>query len=109
MREMKINDATTENASIREDGRVMRDYYVFQVKTPAESKGPWDFLKQIGTVKAQDAAMPLSKKHLQTRSEVIGPAISPVTAKPAPRRLLLSSHALRKPKLKTAAVRPTAT
>ncbi len=33
----------------------------FQVKTPAESKGPWDFLKQIGTVKAEDAAMPLSK------------------------------------------------
>ncbi len=60
MRAMKINDATTENASIREDGRVMRDFYVFQVKTPAESKGPWDFLKQIGTVNATDAAMPLS-------------------------------------------------
>jgi branched-chain amino acid transport system substrate-binding protein len=61
MREMKINDATTENARIREDGRVMRDFYVYQVKAPAESKGPWDYYKQIGTVQAEDAALPLSK------------------------------------------------
>ena len=61
MRKMKINDPMTENGWIREDGRVMRDFYVVQVKTPAESKYPWDYYKVIGTVPAEDAALPLSR------------------------------------------------
>ena len=61
MRKAKINDPMTENGWIREDGRVMRDFYVVQVKTPAESKYPWDYYKVIGKVAAEDAALPLSR------------------------------------------------
>jgi branched-chain amino acid transport system substrate-binding protein len=61
MRKTKINDPMAENGWIREDGRVMRDFYVVQVKTPAESKYPWDYYKIIGTVPAEEAALPLSR------------------------------------------------
>jgi branched-chain amino acid transport system substrate-binding protein len=61
MRKTRINDPMTENGWIREDGRVMRDFYVVQVKTPEESKYPWDYYKVIGTVPAEEAALPLSR------------------------------------------------
>jgi branched-chain amino acid transport system substrate-binding protein len=61
MRRLRINDPMTENGWIREDGRVMRDFYVVRVKTPAESKKPWDYYTVIGTVKAEDAALPLAR------------------------------------------------
>jgi branched-chain amino acid transport system substrate-binding protein len=61
MRKTRINDQMTEDGWIREDGRVMRDFYVMQVKTPAESKAPWDYYKPLGVVKAEDAALPLSR------------------------------------------------
>ena len=61
MRKTKINDPMTENGWIREDGRVMRDFYVVQVKAPGESKYPWDYYKVIGTVPAEEAALPLSR------------------------------------------------
>jgi branched-chain amino acid transport system substrate-binding protein len=61
MKKTKINDAMTENGWIRDDGKVMRDMYVVQVKTPAESKGPWDYYKILATVSAEDAALPLSQ------------------------------------------------
>ncbi len=61
MRSMRINDAMTTNGWIREDGKVMRDVYVMQVKSPAESKGRWDFYKPLYTIPAEQAAMPLSE------------------------------------------------
>lgn len=61
MRKMKINDPMTENGWIREDGRVMRDFYLVQVKTPAESKGRWDYYKMLATIPAEQAALPLSR------------------------------------------------
>jgi branched-chain amino acid transport system substrate-binding protein len=61
MRKTKINDPMTENGWIREDGRVMRDFYVVQVKSPAESKYPWDYYKVIGKVPAEEAALPLAR------------------------------------------------
>jgi branched-chain amino acid transport system substrate-binding protein len=62
MRETPINDFMTHDATIREDGRVMRDMYLYQVKTPAESKGgDWDVYKLIGTIPAKDAWRPLSE------------------------------------------------
>jgi branched-chain amino acid transport system substrate-binding protein len=61
MREMPINDFMTKNGSIREDGRVLRDFYLFEVKTPSESKGPWDLSKLVATVPAEQAARPLSE------------------------------------------------
>ena len=45
MRKMPINAFMTKNGSIRSDGRVIRDMYLMQAKTPEESKGEWDLVK----------------------------------------------------------------
>ena len=59
MREMPINDFMTRNGKLREDGRVIRDMYLFQVKTPAESKGKDDIYKLVATVSGEQAFRPL--------------------------------------------------
>lgn len=56
-----LNDFMTKNGRIREDGRVLRDFYVFLVKSPEESKGPWDYYEKIATISAEDAARPLAE------------------------------------------------
>ncbi|WP_017234828.1 ABC transporter substrate-binding protein [Pandoraea sp. B-6] len=61
MREMPIRDPIMHNASIRPDGRVIHDMYLFRVKSPAESKGPWDYYTKVATVPATEAFQPLSK------------------------------------------------
>jgi len=61
MRATPINDFMTENGSIRIDGRVMRDYYLFEVKKPSESKGEWDLYKIVAKVPASQAVRPLSE------------------------------------------------
>ncbi|QAU34797.1 ABC transporter substrate-binding protein [Janthinobacterium sp. 17J80-10] len=50
-----VNDMYTSNAMIREDGRLMSDLKLIQVKTPAESKYPWDYYKIVQTIPAADA------------------------------------------------------
>jgi branched-chain amino acid transport system substrate-binding protein len=58
---MPVDDATISSpARIREDGRLMRDFYVFRVKGPQESRGPWDLYELIATVPAEEAAIPAS-------------------------------------------------
>ena len=59
MREIPVNDVMTKNGKLREDGRLERDMYLFQVKTPAESKGAWDYYKVLATIPAEQAARPL--------------------------------------------------
>jgi branched-chain amino acid transport system substrate-binding protein len=61
MREMPINDFMTHNGKLRIDGRVMRDMYLFEVKTPAESKYPWDYLKLLQTIPPNEAFRPLNE------------------------------------------------
>lgn len=61
MRQLPIQDAVMHNASIRPDGRVIHDMYLYQVKTPAESKGAWDYLKLLSTIPADQAFRPLDK------------------------------------------------
>lgn len=58
MRAMPVQDFMTHGARIRADGRVLRDFYLFEVKTPAESKGPWDYYKLIRTIPALEAVRP---------------------------------------------------
>lgn len=58
MRRTPVEDATT-HGTIRPDGLVSRDYYLFQVKSPAESKQPWDIYKVIKKISAADAMPPL--------------------------------------------------
>jgi len=55
MKKLPINDFFTKNGTIREDGRVIRDMYLFQVKTPAESKYRFDYYKLISTVPGEKA------------------------------------------------------
>jgi branched-chain amino acid transport system substrate-binding protein len=61
MRETPINDFMTKNGKLRIDGRVIRDFYLFEVKKPSESKGPWDYYKLIRTVPGDEAFRPLDK------------------------------------------------
>jgi branched-chain amino acid transport system substrate-binding protein len=55
IRAMPVNDAMGKNVKVREDGRVLRDVHLFQTKTPAESKGPWDLYKLVSTTPGEDA------------------------------------------------------
>jgi branched-chain amino acid transport system substrate-binding protein len=61
MREMPINDFFAKNGRIREDGRMVKEMYVFQVKKPSESKYPWDYYKLVATVPPDEAFLPLAK------------------------------------------------
>jgi len=61
MREMPINDMFTQAGKIRADGRMVHDMYLWEVKTAAESKGPWDYLKLVKTIPGAQAFMPLSQ------------------------------------------------
>ena len=55
MRKTKVNDIFAKGGYIREDGRMVHDMYLMQVKTPAESTEPWDYYKVAETIKG-DAA-----------------------------------------------------
>ncbi len=59
MREMPINDFMVKNGTLRIDGRVMRDMYLAQVKSPAESKYPFDYYKILATIPRDEAYRPL--------------------------------------------------
>ena len=59
MREMPVNDVMTTNGKLREDGRLMRDMYLFQVKAPSESKNKDDIYNLLATVPAEEAFRPL--------------------------------------------------
>ncbi|WOB07613.1 ABC transporter substrate-binding protein [Piscinibacter gummiphilus] len=60
MKSMPINDMFAKNGRIREDGRMVHDMYLFQVKKPSESKSPWDYYALKGTVPADQAFTPLA-------------------------------------------------
>ncbi|MFA5521550.1 MAG: ABC transporter substrate-binding protein [Castellaniella sp.] len=55
MGEMKVNDMFATNGYIREDGRMMHDLYLAQVKAPSDSKYPWDYFNIVDTIPAEDA------------------------------------------------------
>ncbi len=59
MRELPVNDVMTKNGKLREDGRLVRDMYLFQVKSPAESKSKDDIYKLVATVPGDQAYRPM--------------------------------------------------
>lgn len=59
MRQTPVDDATAKGR-LREDGLLLRDFYVFEVKKPSESKSEWDLYKLANTVPADVAAPPLN-------------------------------------------------
>lgn len=60
MAEMPVEDFFARNGSIREDGRMIHDMYLAQVKTPEESTDEWDLYEILSTIPAEDAYRPLS-------------------------------------------------
>jgi len=61
MKETPINDMFARNGHIREDGRMVHDMYLFEVKKPSESKGRWDDYKLLATIPGDQAFQPLSE------------------------------------------------
>jgi branched-chain amino acid transport system substrate-binding protein len=61
MKATPINDFFAKGGKIREDGRMVHDMYLFEVKKPEESKGEWDLYKQLATVPGDEAFRPLDK------------------------------------------------
>ena len=59
MRETPINDFFAKDGKIREDGRMVHDMYVYEVKKPSESKGDWDFYKLREVIPGDQAFRPL--------------------------------------------------
>ncbi len=60
MREIPVNDFFVTNGRLREDNVLIHDMYLAQVKTPEESKEPWDYYKILQTIPADDVFWPLS-------------------------------------------------
>lgn len=61
MKELPTDDPLFGKGKVREDGRKLHDMYLFEVKKPSESKGPWDYYKQIAVLPAEQAFRPLSE------------------------------------------------
>jgi branched-chain amino acid transport system substrate-binding protein len=59
MKEMPTDDKLFGKGEVREDGRKIHPMYLFEVKKPAESKGPWDYYKVRATIPADQAFRPL--------------------------------------------------
>lgn len=69
MKDMPIDDFFARNAFLRADGQLIHDMYLVQVKSPAESKGAWDYEKLVQVIPGKEAfatpeesACPLLKK-----------------------------------------------
>ena len=54
MRDIPINDFMIKDGRARKDGRIVHDFYLFQVKAPNESNGPWDYYKLIRKIPAAE-------------------------------------------------------
>jgi branched-chain amino acid transport system substrate-binding protein len=61
MKEMPTDDKLFGKGTIRVDGRKIHDAFLFEVKKPAESKGPWDYYKLRATIPAAEAFRPLAQ------------------------------------------------
>jgi len=61
LQNMPIHDAFARNARLRKDGKLLHDLYLVSVKSPAESKEPWDYYNVVKTVSGDQAFMPLSE------------------------------------------------
>ncbi|MEN0073084.1 MAG: ABC transporter substrate-binding protein [Paracraurococcus sp.] len=61
MKAMPTEDDAFGPGKIREDGRKLCPSYLFEVKAPGESKGPWDYYKLLQTTPAEEAFRPLNE------------------------------------------------
>jgi branched-chain amino acid transport system substrate-binding protein len=63
MKETPTDDPLFGKGGIRADGRKIHNMYLFEVKKPAESGGPWDYYKLRATIPATEAFRPLKEGH----------------------------------------------
>ncbi len=63
MKKMPVEDDCFGKTIIREDGRNLTNAYLFEVKKPSESKGPWDYFKLVATTPGDQAYRPLAQGH----------------------------------------------
>jgi branched-chain amino acid transport system substrate-binding protein len=61
MKELPTDDVLFGKGSIQPNGRTLHPAYLFEVKRPADSKGPWDYYRLVGTTPADQAFRPLSE------------------------------------------------
>ena len=61
MKSLPVNDFFATNGKIRQDGRMVHDMYLVQVKKPDESKYAWDYFKVLATIPGDEAFQPLSQ------------------------------------------------
>ncbi|MBR0879395.1 branched-chain amino acid transport system substrate-binding protein [Bradyrhizobium japonicum] len=61
MKSLPTEDDLFGKGEIQPNGRTIHSAYLFEVKKPSESKGPWDFYKLVGTVPGDQAFTPLSE------------------------------------------------
>ncbi|MCC8939760.1 ABC transporter substrate-binding protein [Bradyrhizobium sp. Arg68] len=61
MRELPVNDFMTRNGKIRQDGRLVRDMYLFRVKSPEQSKYRFDYYELLATIPGDEAFKPMEE------------------------------------------------
>jgi branched-chain amino acid transport system substrate-binding protein len=61
LKETTLNDDFVKGGKIRADGRMVHEFYLFQVKSPSESKYPWDYYKLVSKIPGDQAFQPLSE------------------------------------------------
>ncbi|MDO9023397.1 ABC transporter substrate-binding protein [Zwartia sp.] len=61
MKSNKVNDMFAKGGYVREDGRMVHDMFLMEVKKPSESKGPWDYYKQIAVLPGEEVFTKLSE------------------------------------------------
>ncbi|MEH3143900.1 MAG: ABC transporter substrate-binding protein [Methylobacterium frigidaeris] len=61
MRAQPVNDVFYKNGRIREDGRMVHDMNLYEVKKPSESRAPWDYYKLLATIPGDQAFQPIGK------------------------------------------------
>ena len=61
VKELPVEDFWSAGFKIRQDGRLVRDMYLFQAKAPSESKGTWDYYKVLAKIPGDEAFRPVSE------------------------------------------------
>ena len=84
MKETPINDFFAKNGRIREDGRMVHDMYLFEVKKPSESKGRWDDYKLLTTVSGNDAFQSLEQSRCPLVKKYARPSLRAERSEPMP-------------------------
>jgi branched-chain amino acid transport system substrate-binding protein len=61
MKAIPTEDPLFGKGVVRQDGRKIHPVYLMEAKAPAESRGEWDFFKQVGLIPAEQAYRPLAE------------------------------------------------